>query len=254
MDDTFFKNSSFIKMSDYENLDNIKKKSIYNKIQNLYAHKKIKKIKNGLWTMINPLYNDIYVNKYEIGTAMFDNAYIGYHTALEYYGLHNQISREVQVLVERREKSVEFDNYIFRFYQGDGVGVVEKSHIDKIRITSLEKTIYDCINNINFAGGLEELYSATECINYIDEEKLLKLLNYYSDDKMFQKVGWLFDTADRKLLSNDFYSICKSKIKNRIDLRVNKKNRSKYFKDWDIVAPRYIFANGIIYGEMVQIE
>ena len=73
--------------------------------------------------------------------------------------------------------------------------------------------------------------------------------NYYNDDKMFQKVGWLFDTADRKLLSNDFYSICKSKIKNRIDLRVNKKNRSKYFKDWDIVAPRYIFGSGIIYGE-----
>lgn len=245
MKEIYEKNKVFIKMYDYKNLNNVEKRALNNKVQSLYKRNKIKKIKNGLYTMTNPINDSVYVNKYEIGTAMFSKAYIGYHTALEYYGLNNQMSREVQVMVEKPEREVEFENVKYKFYIGDGKSVIEKENYAKIYITSLEKTIFDCVNNIKYAGGLEELYKAVECIKYIDENKLLKILEYYNNDKVYQKIGWLFYVANKNVLSNKFYQICKSKVKVMVDLRENKKNSSKFFKEWNIIAPKYLFWEGI---------
>ena len=45
-----------------------------------------------------------------------------------------------------------------------------------IRVSSLEKTIIDCIDNIDLAGGIEEVLNALEQIKYINENKLLEIL------------------------------------------------------------------------------
>ena len=38
-----------------------------------------------------------------------------------------------------------------------------------IRVSSLEKTIIDCIDNIDLAGGIEEVLNALEQIKYVNE-------------------------------------------------------------------------------------
>ena len=233
----YYENNVFLNINGKKN-----KKMIYNKIQHLYLQNKIKRIKNGLYILTNPITNEpFYVNKYEIGTAMFSKAYIGYHTALEYYGLYNQMSREVQVMVEKPEREVEFENVKYKFYIGDNKFVEQRDRLAITRVTSLEKTIYDCMNNIKYAGGLEELFMAIETIDEINEAKLLKILKYYNDDKMYQKIGWLFYVAKKDLLSDNFYKLCKSKVKVFVDLRDNKKCRSKFFREWQIVAQKHIF-------------
>lgn len=240
-------NKVFIKFYEYNKLTQKEKKTLTNKVQNLYANNKICKIKNGLYTMINPLNNSIYVNKYEIGTAMFKNAYIGYHTALEYYGLNNQILNIVQVMNEKKERDISFENYTYKFYIGDGKYVDERENNEQIKVTSLEKTLYDCVDKIKFAGGIEELYKAIETIRYIDEKKLLEILKYYNNKNVYQKIGWLFEVGNKKVLSDNFYNICKKHVTKTISLLENKKLKSKYYGNWKIIAPHYLVNNEVLY-------
>lgn len=41
----------------------------------------------------------------------------------------------------------------------------------------LKKTIIDCIDNIDLAGGIEEVLNALEQIKYVDKNKLIEILN-----------------------------------------------------------------------------
>ena len=231
--------SPIIRLSDIKNVD---KRTLQNKMQTLIKRGKIIKIKNGLYAMINPLDNDIYSNKFEIATSMYKDSYIIYHTALEFYGLSNQIYNLVQVGTKKIERKIDFNGYTFEF---------QKSMMDKyidsiyqnslIRVTTIERTIVDCLNKIKLAGGLEEVSLAISGITYIDENKLLDVLNIYNKSILYNKVGYILSTMNKNLVSDEFYSICKNKINNKtVDIRENKRIPSTINKEWNIIVPEYI--------------
>lgn len=65
--------------------------------------------------------------------------------------------------------------------------------IEKVRITSLERTIIDCIDNIDLAGGIDEILNALEQIKILDENKLLSVLKSYNQVLLYQKVGYILE-------------------------------------------------------------
>ena len=59
--------------------------------------KTYKKIRNNLYALIDPSTNDIYSTKFEIASKISNTSFICYHSALEYYGLANQVFGDVLV-------------------------------------------------------------------------------------------------------------------------------------------------------------
>ena len=196
----------------------------------------IRKLKRGLYALVNPLTEDIYVNKFEIGTILHDGNYIAYHSALEYYGLATQVYYDVHVISKSHYSSINIEGLEYQFYQSDyDEGIIETNHSSLIRITTLERTIIDCINKEKIAGGLEEVFMALNMITYLDENKLLYHLKKYNSKLLYKKVGYLFSLIKPDYLSNNFYNICKSNISSRIDdLRENKKVAYIYDKEWKL--------------------
>ncbi len=68
----------------------------------------------------------------------------------------------------------------------DRAGVSLKE--DGVRVTDMERTILDSINDLDKIGGLEELLRCLELINYADEEKLLLYLKLtFHKQVLYQK-------------------------------------------------------------------
>lgn len=228
-------------------IDDIKREipnesSMFSTIKRLQGSKRIKKLKSGLYALIDPTTGDIFANKYEIATAIYDGAYIAYHSALEYYGLANQSFLSVWVASEKCYSPVVIDgrDYVF-FNTNYRDGIVEIEHNSLIRVTELERTVVDCLDRIDVGGGLEEVVNALSLITYCDEDKLLYHLNSYNKKFLYKKAGYILSFIHPKYLSNKFFDVCKTKMSSRCDdLRENNGQNSHYDREWKLIVPDYI--------------
>ena len=97
----------------------------------------------------SPLYN-----KYMIATNLDCSNYISYHSALEYRGLNNQVFNEVIFSGNNKVNDFEFEYITYHFVQSKCDLQIESNYVG-VRITSIERTMIDCIDRIDLAGGIE---------------------------------------------------------------------------------------------------
>ena len=179
-------------------VDEIKKdfaseSSLFGALKRLKDNGKIVKLKGGLYATVNPIEKDIYVNRFEIATALHEGAYCAYHTALEYYGLATQVYYDVHVVTEKRYSPMVIEGLEYQFFQNEyNGGIIETKQNTQIRITELERTIIDCLDRLLLSGGLEEVFMALTMINYCDEDKLLKHLSGYGKKIIIKKQDIYF--------------------------------------------------------------
>jgi predicted transcriptional regulator of viral defense system len=106
--------------------------------------------------------------------------YIGFWTALNYWGMTEQVPNVVFVATTQRKKDFEFGNTRFEFVtltKKRFFGYVEeKSTMGTFSISSREKTIIDCILYPKYCGGLDEAFKGIWKAK--DELDFMKLLEY----------------------------------------------------------------------------
>lgn len=152
-----FLNNALIKVDEIKK-DFASESTLFGALKRLSDNGKIVKLKGGLYATINPISKDIYVNRFEIATALYDGAYCAYHTALEYHGLATQVYSDVHVITEKRYAPMTIDDLEYQFFQsGYNGGITETKRNAKIRVTELERTVIDCLDRILLSGGLEEV-------------------------------------------------------------------------------------------------
>lgn len=228
-------------------VDEIKKdfaseSSLFGALKRLKDNGKIVKLKGGLYATVNPIEKDIYVNRFEIATALHEGAYCAYHTALEYYGLATQVYYDVHVVTEKRYSPMVIEGLEYQFFQNEyNGGIIETKQNTQIRITELERTIIDCLDRLLLSGGLEEVFMALTMINYCDEDKLLKHLSGYGKKIIYKKAGYLFSVLKPSYLTGHFYEECKKNMsKCDDDIRENKKNAYIYNSEWKLYVPKHL--------------
>ena len=116
-----------------------------------------KKVRNNLYALVDPSTNDIYSTKFEVASKISESSFICYHSALEYYGIANQVFSNVFVGSLTRFNNFVFNDNEFIFKSAKNIKFVNNIINEGIKVSSIEKTIVDCIDNINLAGGIEEV-------------------------------------------------------------------------------------------------
>ncbi len=235
----FFLNKALFRTRDILN-DFPSERSMQVKLKALIEMGRIAKIKNGLYAIVNPLTGDIFANRFEIATALFDNACVAYHSALEFHGLGNQMFSEVQIFNEKRNIPFEYNGLEYKFFSytaKGGIMCIEQNA--KVVVTDLERTVIDCIARIDLAGGLEELVTALNGITYLNEESLLNYLKEYNIKFLYKKTGFLLSLLKKDLLSDAFFETCKNNCSIKIeDISENKKMPRKTDKYWGLIYPQ----------------
>ena len=185
-------------------------------VQRMLKSGKIKKIRNNMYTCTIGNNEETNANRFQIGSAINEKAYISHHSAMEYYGITNQVYNCVYVSSEMRFNDFEFDGYRYIYIPSNiSIGIQDLSYSGGVRITDKERTVIDSIKDVDKIAGYEEILNNLSDIGYLNETLLLSYLKKYNNKFLYQKVGYLLSKEKIKHgLSSSFFKECKNNIGN----------------------------------------
>ncbi len=230
-------------------------KQFYNWINNNIKNERIKRVRNGLYVTLDSM-GSLSVNRFEIASRITETAFIAYHSALEFYGLANQVFNIVIVGSQTRFYNFEFEEI---GYEYENVKNYYDIHFNKkanARVPSLERTIIDCIDNVNLAGGIEELLYALGIVVQLDEKKLLGALASYDSVFLYKKTGYILEHFREWIpLSDSFFAKCEAKVNNSFVYFLKDEYSNIVFNSkWKIMAPENLFSKSDILERVYLIQ
>lgn len=200
----------------------------------------IESVRRNLFVAVSMETKRAVANRYRIASSILGSNYVSHHSAFEYYGCANQVFYEIYVSGEGRFASFEYDDFTFRYIAPRiELGVVQNE--DGVRATDMERTALDSINDFEKIGGLEELLRCFELIAYVDENKLLRYLEAYNKQVLYQKTGYILEHLKKQLrLSDSFFSICEEKRKGSVRYlyRGIEHEPNVFNNRWNLIVPQ----------------
>lgn len=212
----------------------------------------VRKIRSNMYSAVNQSTDGVVASKYQIACAINDSAYLTHHTAFEFYGLANQVYYEVYAASGPRFRDFEFEGITYRRVAPRiDLGVVEPRITQGVRVTNLERTVIDSINDFEKIGGFDELLNCLSLVHYLDEAKLKAYLDAYGVQALYQKAGYLLEYfRDEMHLNQEFIAYCKNQVgKSTRYLLKEAKHGGKYVRDWGLVVPEGLFKASVEMGD-----
>ena len=210
-------------------------------IERLIKKGYIERVKKDLYVTINLADYEPTVNKYRIACEVTDTAVISHHSALEYYGIANQVYHSLIVSSSTRFKAFDFRGVHYERTSlsfNDGI-----ENINHLAVTSVERTIVDCLHAPYLAGGIEEIIRSFRMIEDVDENKIKTYLVKYDKIILFQRAGYILELFKSSMhLSDSFFEFLKNCIpcKNIGYLDCSQKKDCIFNKQWNIMVPNQI--------------
>lgn len=139
-------------------------------------------------------------HEFIIASYLIEPYYIGFRSALNYYGYTEQVSRTVFIASTHRKMKLELDisgvRYRFvymaeRKFFGDTEITLDGYGIN---ISEREKTIVDCLDRLEYCGGISEVAKALSYGH--DEFDLVKMAHYavkYGNNAVIKRLGYLLE-------------------------------------------------------------
>ncbi len=210
--------------------------------------KKIMKVRKGLYVLVD-VSGEPLATKFEIASKITDDAFLCYHSALEFYGAANQVFNTITVGSESRFNPFTFlgIEYVRKQTKNDyGIAYMEQAGV---RVTTLERTVIDCIDDIDACGGIDELLGALGQIRILDERVLLGALDAYSCVLLYQKAGYILQHYQSKFgLSDAFFDECKRHLTKQVKYFLKDEyNEVEYNSEWRLMAPKNLISR--IWGD-----
>jgi predicted transcriptional regulator of viral defense system len=218
----------------YDNME-----SARSAIKRLMQKGMIAKIRNDLYTCIGGETGSPIANRYQIASAVTDTSYVSHYTAIEYYGLSDQVSYDVYTASETHFQDFTFDGYAYKYVPSKNeTGVENVQYSGGVRVTDLEKTLVDSIKDMDKITGPEGVITFIQSLEKLDETKHSKYLADYNNQFLYQKTGYLLETyAIPSILPKCFFDLCKMKMGKSKRYLSKDMCRGKYDMTWQLIVP-----------------
>ncbi|MBE9477959.1 MAG: hypothetical protein IMY81_01795 [Chloroflexi bacterium] len=140
-------------------------------------------------------------HEFIIASYLIEPYYIGFRSALNYYGYTEQVSRTVFVVSTRRKSkpALEISGVTYRFVhisERNFFGFTEKT-LDgsRVNISNPEKTIVDCLGRLRYCGGIVEVAKALWYgRDELDFAKIAEYARKAGNKAVNQRLGYLLET------------------------------------------------------------
>lgn len=206
------------------------------------------KIRNNLYTCISGETDAPLANRYQIASALTSTSYLSHHSAMEYYGISDQVFYEVYVSSETSFREFEFDGYMYCYVCSkcsEGIETIKYS--GGVRVADKERAVIDSIKDLDKIAGLEEVIDNIQTISALREKRLLAYLECYNNQFLYQKAGLLLKSQQQRLgLSDGFFQTCKDRVGLSKRYLTKDCKEGRYDTIWQLVVPSqmYYLKNG----------
>lgn len=195
-------------------------------------------IRKNLYGALDLASGNVLASRFEVATGTSSSSYISHHTALEFHGIANQVCFEVTLASEEKLRPFEYDGIKYQpIISKSKAGVIVPTNAPKVRVTDIERTIIDCISDINRSGGTEELLKSIDLVPQLDEKRIIKYLTAYNQKNIWQRAGYVLEHFKERLhISDEFFDMCKENMGSRKNYFVYE-TEFKYHPEWRLYAP-----------------
>nr|WP_026495223.1 type IV toxin-antitoxin system AbiEi family antitoxin [Butyrivibrio sp. WCD3002] len=203
----------------------------------------VKKIRNDLYTCVSGENGAIIADRFQIGCAINEGAYISHHSAMEYYGITDQVIYDVYISSQTAFNDFEFEGYRYHHVKPNiSQGVQMQEFSGGVIVTDRERTALDCIKDMDKISGAEEVISNIESLGRLQEKRLLMYLKGYDNQFLYQKTGFLLETSvDKHGLSETFFDTCRNKAGKSKRYFTALSKGGSYNSTWKLVVPKNLF-------------
>lgn len=137
----------------YNNMD-----SARSAVKRLLKYGMVAKIRNNMYTCISGETGAPVANRFQIASHITPTSYVSHHTAMEYYGITDQVYYDVYVSSETSFRNFTFDGYTYCFVASkNSEGIEKHPYSGGIAVTNLERTVVDSIKDMDKISGIEEV-------------------------------------------------------------------------------------------------
>ncbi len=229
-----------------------KNSTIYNLLAYHQTQGHIVRIRKGLYYSVPKgiLPGHCPIDPFLIASKMADDAVLGYRTALDLFGKLHTVCNEFIYISKKRETKP----FIFKDVQYKAVSIptaLKKSRNEqfgvqsadklgqKIRVTSLERTLVDILDRPNLCGSWEEIWRSLENIEYFDMDQVLKYALLLSKRTTIAKLGFFLDAHRDRLMIPDAYfkQLLIHRPNKPFYLLPNQKIHQKMLAKWNLIVP-----------------
>lgn len=229
----------------YNNMD-----SARSAIKRLMKEGMVVKIRNNMYTCISGETGAPIANRFQIASHITQTSYVSHHTAMEYYGITDQVFYNVYVSSETSFRNFTFDGYTYCFVASKNPEGVERPlYSGGVKVTNLERTIVDSIKDMDKISGIEEVVQNMESVHRMQEKRLLKYMEVYKSQFLYQKMGYLLWPHKEQMgLSDSFFEKCKKQIGKSKRYLTRDQEGGCYDNAWKLVVPDDLstMKNGVI--------
>lgn len=174
---------------------------IYRKyVTKLVETGKMQPIRKGIYAVLSPLEKPEKheTDKFLIACKIRKDYYIGYHTALEYYGSAYSVFNQAYVCVQPQNRfgTFNYGRFTFRpvFTRDLSSQIIEKHYGQTIiRISTKERTFIECLDRVEYTGGWEECIKSLAELSGVDLEKVVALTIQKGKQNLTRKTGYFLE-------------------------------------------------------------
>lgn len=206
-------------------------KNLSHIVSNLNDKNFLTRIEKGKYIRSNFNNNFVIANYLSIGST------IAYWSALNHYGLIEQIPNTVfsqTTKLKRSKKILNVDYKFIKVHQRKFVGITTNGWgNNKFRITNIEKTIIDCFDLPQYSGGYAELIRAFYFAK-LNKKKLLEYAIAVNNFSIMKKISYLSELFNMSGFNN-FQKETKKRLKNKYTyLSPIDGKKGKYLSRWKL--------------------
>jgi predicted transcriptional regulator of viral defense system len=163
-------------------------------------------------------------NPLAVASAVVDESYVGWWSAASFHGFTTQKPATVFVAVRKQTAPLTIEGAEIRFVS--------------TRISDPEKTLVDCIDRPDLAGGPSELTRIVHAaMAEIDQEKLMIAALQMNSKALLQRLGFLSDLVERPLKDEprqQLRAAIPKKTRSTFGARARREGDIGYVAEWEL--------------------
>ncbi len=193
------------------------------------------------------------VDSYLVAACLRPDAVIGYHSALTFHGVAHSL-REERIVITQRPLAGPFayQGVIYRTVLPPlalrladelALGVVRQERQNQyLSVTSLERTLVDCLDRPKLGGDWEEVWRSYESVPYLDLDLVVRYALALENATTIATVGYFLQQLQQRwMVGEEQLDTLRSRKPHQPHYLGRTRNeRGRLSKEWNLVVPERI--------------
>jgi predicted transcriptional regulator of viral defense system len=231
-------------LRDYLNQDSEYKETSLKALLQYHLHKEhISRIRRGYYA-VNA------ADALLIAGRVSEDAIITHHSALVFHGIAYSLLSVTFFMTKATMQAFTFEQMLYQRVSPpkvllpshifDETKIVDRQGLD-IRITTIERTLVDCLDKPQFSGGFEEIWRAAGMLDFLDLERMADYAITLDNATTIAKLGLFLEQYQEQFkVEEKILSILEKNKPKGIHHMLRGSAENYYSKRWNLMVPNSI--------------